>query len=162
VCLFGMVKGLSQTGYTNTFYRYSRDVMEDESILLDNGFRDRYALLMDVAREVEEDEKILITRVGYQYPLRGRGYVLTSNPIVPLMNLSAEEIGPALADMNVAMLATEPAFWDERYYKLSALDTYFSTLPKDQIVETEQMRLYLLDRSLIPAAQAALAAQQAQ
>ena len=36
LCLFGMVKGLNQTGYTNTFYRSSRSVMEDEEILLDN------------------------------------------------------------------------------------------------------------------------------
>ena len=159
LCVLSMVKGTNQTGYTNTFYRLSRGVMESESILLDNGFRSRYALLMDVAEEVEDEQKILITRVGYQYPLRGRGYVLTTNPIVPLMNLTAEEIGPALEEMNAAMLATEPAFWDERYYKLSALETYFDSLPDDQIIETETMRLYLFDRSLIPAAQAAVEAQ---
>ena len=155
LCLLSFAKGVNQTGYTNAFYRLSRGVMESESILLDNGFRDRYALLMDVADAVEEEQNILITRVGYQYALRGRGLVLTTNPIVPLMNLSEAEIGPALAEMNVAMLATEPAFWDERYYKLSALESYFSTLPEDQIIETETMRLYLLDRSLIPAAQKA-------
>ena len=38
LCLMGVVKGTNQTGYTNTFYRYSRDVMESERILLDNGF----------------------------------------------------------------------------------------------------------------------------
>ena len=145
-----MVKGTNQTGYTNTFYRYSRGVMEDESILLDNGFLDRYGLLMEAASHVPEDEKILITRVGYQYALGGRGYVLTSNPIVPLMNLTLEEIGPELERMNVAMLATEPDFWDERYYALSALNDYFEALPSDQVIETETMRLYLIDRSLIP------------
>ena len=80
LCLLGVVKGTNQTGYTNTFYRYSRDVMESERILLDNGFRERYGMLMAVAEHVKEDQKILITRVGYQYPLRGRGYVLTTNP----------------------------------------------------------------------------------
>lgn len=150
LCVLGVVKGTNQTGYTNTFYRYSRGVMEDESILLDNGFLDRYGLLMEAASHVPEDEKILITRVGYQYALGGRGYVLTSNPIVPLMNLTLEEIGPELERMNVAMLATEPDFWDERYYALSALNDYFETLPSDQVIETETMRLYLIDRSLIP------------
>ena len=46
LCLLGVVKGTNQTGYTNTFYRYSRDVMESERILLDNGFRERYGMLM--------------------------------------------------------------------------------------------------------------------
>ena len=57
--------------------------------------------------------------------------------------------------MNVAMLATEPDFWDERYYPLSTLNAYLEALPADQIVETGDMRLYLLDRSLIPYALAA-------
>ena len=156
VCLFGMVKGLSQTGYTNTFYRYSRDVMEDESILLDNGFRDRYGLLMKVAAEVEEDQKILITRSGYQYALGAKGYVLIANPIVDILNLPLEEIEPRLQELNAAMLATEPDFWDERYFPLSTLNTYLESLPAEQVVETENMRLYLLDPSLIEVAQAAL------
>lgn len=158
LCVLGVVKGTSQTGYTNTFYRYSRGVMESERILLDNGFRQRYGLLRQVAEQVDEEQKILITRVGYQYALRGRGYLLTANPIVPLMNLPVEEVEGALAEMNVAMLATEPDFWDERYYALSALDEYLRGLPADQIVETADMRLYLLDRSLIPHARQALTA----
>ena len=79
----GVVKGTNQTGYTNTFYRYSRDVMESERILLENGFRDRYGMLMAVAEHVGEDEKILdvykrqvraCAEVGYlfQQP-RGKG-----------------------------------------------------------------------------------------
>lgn len=154
VCLFGMVKGLNQTGYTKTFYRYSRDVMESEDILMDNGFRTRYELLMRVAEEVPEEQKILITRDGYQYPLRARGYVLTSNPIVPLMNEPLENVEAALKEMNVAMLATEPAFWDERYYALSTLSAYLNALPDDQIIETETMRLYLVDPALASPAQA--------
>lgn len=150
LCLLGMVKGVNQTGYTNTFYRWSRSVMEDESILLDNSFRDQYGLLMDVAKNVAEDEKILITRVGYQYALRGKGYLLTSNPIVPLMNLPYEEVEAALEEMNVVMLATEPDFWDDRYYPMSTLNEYLCKLPEDQILETEKMRLYILRRDLLP------------
>ncbi|MBP3646592.1 MAG: hypothetical protein J6K55_09235 [Clostridia bacterium] len=156
LCLFGMVKGLNQTGYTNTFYRYSRDVMEDEDILLDRGFRDRYGLLMEVAEEVGDDQKILITRSGYQYALGAKGYVLISNPIVELLNLPLEEVEPRLKELNAAMLATEPDFWDERYFPLSTLNTYLESLPDEQIVETETMRLYLFDPALIDAAQAAL------
>ena len=150
ICLLSMVKGLNQTGYTNTFYRWSRGVMEDENILLDNSFRDQYGLLMDVAANVKDDEKILITRVGYQYALRGKGYVLTANPIVPLMNLPYDEVEAALQEMNVAMLATEPRFWDDRYYPMSTLGEYLSQLPEDQVLETEKMRLYILKRELIP------------
>jgi len=156
LCLLGVVKGLSQTGYTNTFYRYSRDVMESESILLDNGFRDRYGLLMEVAKEVEDDQKILITRSGYQYALGAKGYVLIANPIVDILNLPLEEIEPRLQELNAAMLATEPDFWDERYFPLSTLNTYLQSLPAEQVVETETMRLYLLDPSLVETAQAAL------
>lgn len=153
LCLLSLAKGVNQTGYTNTFYRASRDVMEDASILLDQGFRNQYALLRDVAAQVKDDQKILITRVGYQYALRGKGYLLTANPIVPLMNLPLEEVEGALREMNVVILATEPKFWDERYYPLSTLNEYLSALPEEQIVETEKMRLYLLDPALIPAAQ---------
>ncbi len=156
LCLLAMVKGTNQTGYTNTFYRYSRSVMEDEGILLDNNFRERYGLLMQVAGQVPDNQKILITRVGYQYPLRGKGYLLTSNPIVPLMNLSADEVGAALEELNVAMLATEPDFWDDRYYPLSTLHEWLSQLPPEQIVETDTMRLYLIDPALVPCAQQAL------
>ena len=150
LCALSFIQGVKQTGYADSFYRYSRGVMEDERLLLDNGFLERYGLLMDVAAHVPEDRKILITRVGYQYALRGRGYVLTSNPIVPLMNLPLEEVGAALESINVAVVATEPAFWDDRYYPLSTLSDYLSTLPADQIVQTGGMRLYLLDRSLLP------------
>ncbi len=153
LCILGFVKGTNQTGYTNTFYRSSRDVMENETILMDNGFRNRYGLLMELASHVPEDEKILITRVGYQYALRGKAYLLTANPIVPLMNLSAAEVEPALKELNAAMLATEPDFWDKRYYALSTLDAWFSTLPEEQIIENEYMRIYIFDRSLIPYAQ---------
>lgn len=156
LCLLGMVKGLAQTGYTDTFYRFSRDVMESEQILLDRSFRDRYGLLMEVAEEVDEDQKILITRSGYQYALGAKGYVLIANPIVELLNLPLEEVEPRLREMNAAMLATEPSFWDERYFPLSTLNEYLLSLPAEQVVETEYMRLYLLDPALVPAAQAAL------
>lgn len=155
LCVLGVVKGTAQTGYTNTFYRYSRHVMEDERLLLDNGLRDRYALLMDVAQAVGEDQQILISRSGYQYALRGRGYVLNANPVVPLLNLPLEEVGPALQSRNVAMIATEPDYWDERYFGLSTLDEYLDTLPQQQVIQTPTMRLYLLDAALVPVAEAA-------
>ncbi len=159
VCLFAMVRGLDQSGYyTNTFYRYSRNVIEDEDQLLDNGFIDRYALLMQVAQNVPEEQKILITRAAYQYPLHARGYILTSNPIVPLMNEPLDNVENALKEMNVAMLATESTFWDERYYALSALNDYLNALPGEQIIDTGWMRLYLIDPALVPAAQEAWAA----
>ena len=154
LCLLAMVKGVNQTGYTNTFYRPSRSVMESESILLDNSFRERYGLLMEVAEQAEEEQTILITRSGYQYPLRSRGILLTANPIVSLMNLPAEDVPAALEELNAAMLATEPAFWDERYYPMSGLNEYLETLPAEQIAETETMRLYLLDPALVSHAQA--------
>ena len=149
-CFLAFVDGTTETGYARSFFGQSRTVMTDERLLVDNSFQARYGMLMRVAEHVGEDQKILITRSGYQYPLHGRGYVLTTNPIVHLLNLTLEEIGPALADMNVAMLATEPGFWDERYYALSALSEYLNALPAEQIVEDENMRLYLLDASLVP------------
>ena len=154
VCLFGMVKGLNQTGYTNTFYRYSRGVMENEDLLMDNGFQTRYELLMRVAEEVPKDQKILLTRTAYQYPIGARGSILNSNPIVPLMNEPLENVENALREMKVAMLATEPKFWDERYFSRSYLSDYLNALPAEQIIETENTRLYLVDAALVPAAQA--------
>ena len=158
IALFGMVKGLNQTGYTNTFYRSSRDVMESETILLDNGFRERYQMMIEVAAHVPEDQKVLINRPGYQYALRSEGYLLQSNPIVSILNLPLEEIEGALQELNVAMVATEPDFWDERFYGLSTLSDYLNALPAEQIVETDAMRLYLLNRDLIEPAMGALAA----
>ena len=154
VCLIGMVKGLNQTGYTNTFYRYSRGVMESEDILMDNGYRTRYELLSRVAETVPEDQTILLTRPAYQYPLHARGYILTANPIVSLMNEPLENVENALREQNVAMLATAPDFWDERYYARSCLSEYLNALPDEQIIETETMRLYLVDETLVPGAQA--------
>jgi hypothetical protein len=130
--------------------------MEDPQTLLDNGFLERYGLLMTAARHVPEDQKILITRAGYQYPLKARGYVLTSNPIVPLMNLPAQEVAAALEKLGVAIVATEPEFWDERYYALSTLSDYLNQLPPEQILEDGHMRLYVLDGTLAAAISAEL------
>ncbi len=155
LCVLSFWHGTSQTGYDNSFYRYSRQVMEDESTLLDNGFLQRYGLLMAGARHVPQDEKILVSRAGYQYPLHARGYVLTSNPIVPLLNLPQETVPAALSELKVAMVATEPDFWDERYYAQSTLSSTLNTLPPEQIFEDAHMRLYVLN----PAAAAALRAE---
>lgn len=148
LCLLAFVQGTNQQGYANSFYRYSRGVMEDESTLLDNGFLQRYGLLMVAAKHVPENQKILLTRSGYQYPIKARGYILTSNPMVPLMNLPLHEVGAALAEQKVAMLFTEPDFWDERYFAKSALSDYLNALPTEQILEVGPMRLYVLDAAL--------------
>ena len=106
---------------------------------------------LQLAQKVGEDQKILITRVGYQYALRGKAYVLTSNPVVPLLNLPLEEVGAELERLNVAMIATEPDFWDKRYYALSTLNEWLEQLPQEQVVESENMRMYLLDPALVTA-----------
>ena len=145
LCVIAFVQGTSQTGYSASFYRDSRAIMEKDSNL-DHPFLRRYGLLLTAERYVPAEEKILLSRAGYQYPLRARGYVLTSNPIVPLMNCTAEEVPSALLEMNVAMLATEPEFWDERYFSKSALSDYLNNLPPEQILQDgNQMRLYILD-----------------
>ena len=149
LCVLAFSQGVKQTGYANSFYRYSRNVMGSESASLDFSFLERYGLLMTAARHVPEDQKILLTRPGYQYALRGRGYILTANPIVPLMNLPLADIPAALEDMGAVMLATEPDFWDERYYALSTLSEYLSAFPAEQIVQDDShMRLYILDADI--------------
>ena len=158
LCAAAFIKGVSQTGYTASYYRDSRSVMESESILLDKGYRERYGLLTAVADAMPPDEKLLITRVGYQYALKGKGYCLLSNPIVPILNMRADEIAGELKRLNAGMLATEPGFWDERYFPLTTLHQYLQTLPPAQVIETETMRLYLLDEKLVPVAQEALKA----
>jgi hypothetical protein len=149
LCALAFVNGTRASGYWNSFYRYGRPMLSDNTMALDVSFRTRYSLLMQLESLVPDNEKILITRAGYQYALRAKGYVLTSNPIVPLMNLSLDEIGPALEQMGVAALCTEPDFWDERYYALSTLSQYLNSLPAQQIVQDGAMRVYLLDTSLV-------------
>ncbi|MBE5802084.1 MAG: hypothetical protein E7319_07330 [Clostridiales bacterium] len=153
LCLLGVVQGTKQTGYADSFYRTSRHVMESETLLLDNGFQEKFALLMALAEETDEDQMILIPRTGYQYPLHGRGHVLDANPIVPVMNLTLEEVPGELEHMNVAMLATESAFWDNRYYPASTLAAYLEALPQEQRIEHGGMRYYLLDPRLAAYAQ---------
>ncbi len=148
LCLLGFVQGTKQTGYADSFYRTSRHVMESESMLLDNGFQEKFGLLMHLAENVGQDEMILIPRSGYQYPLHAKGHVLDSNPIVPVMNLSLEEVPGELERMNVVMLATESAFWDGRYYPLSTLAEYLEALPEEQKVEYGGMRYYLISPEL--------------
>ena len=157
LCLVFFAQGVNQTGYSNTVYRLSRNVMEDQGILLDNNFQKRFGLLMDVAAAVPEDETILIPSPAYQYPLRGRAYLIPANPVVSILNLSLEEVGPELARRRVALIATEPGFWDDRYFGQSTLNDYLQTLPPEQVVETDSMRLYLLDPDLVSVAQSALA-----
>lgn len=159
LCVLGMVQGTKQTGYAASFYRSSRNVMENDDLLLDNGFRKHYSLMMAVADALPEDETILITQSGYQYPLKGKGYLLQSNPIASILNMTEEEIPGELERLRAGVIITSPSFWDDRYLIRSTLSDYLSKLPPEQIVETEALRLYLLDPSLVPVAQAALETQ---
>ena len=149
LCALSFATGTKESGYTNSFYRYGRPMLTDELYSLDTSYRLRYDLLTQLRAVTPTQEKIIITRPGYQYALRSRGYLLTSNPIVPLMNLTVEQVPEMLAQMNVAALCTEPAFWDERYYAQSTLSAYLNTLPAEQIVQDGYMRVYLLDKSLV-------------
>ncbi|MCE5342356.1 MAG: hypothetical protein LLF96_02045 [Eubacteriales bacterium] len=149
LCVLAFAQGTSESGYANSFYRYGRPMLTDESTAQDTGFLQRYTLLLKLNDLVPQDEKILVTRPGYQYALHAKGYVLTSNPIVPLMNLPLSQVGDALRQMNVAAICTEPDFWDERYYALSTLSEYLNSLPDKQIIDDGTMRVYLLDESLI-------------
>jgi hypothetical protein len=149
LCALAFIQGTSESGYANSFYRYGRVKFADENTAQDTGFQRRYSLLLQLNGLVPGDEKILITRAGYQYALRANGYVLTSNPIVPLMNLPLVQVGDALKQLNVAAVCTEPQFWDGRYYALSALSEYLNNLPKEQIIDDGYMRVYLLDESLV-------------
>ncbi len=154
LCVAGLWQGTKQTGHAESFYRSSRQVMEDNVLLMDNGFQEKFGLLMALSDQVAEDEKILIPRTGYQYPLHGKGHVLDANPIVPIMNLSLEEVPGELDQMNVVMLATESAFWDHRYYPLSTLAIWLEALPESQRIEYGGMRYYLLKPELAQFAQA--------
>ncbi len=149
LCVLSFVQGTAESGYANSFYRYGRPMLTDPFMAQDTSFKARYSLLVQLKDLVPEGEKILVTRAGYQYALHAKGYVLTSNPIVPLMNLPLEAVGPVLSQMGVAALCTEPDFWDERYYARSTLSTYLSALPPEQIIDDGVMRIYLLDASLV-------------
>lgn len=138
-------QGTQQTGYSCSVYRQSRALMENEQALLDNGFLLRNDLLAKVAPLVSPEQKIVLTRAGTQYILHGNGYILTSDAIVPLMNLPLQEVPQALEDMDVAVVVTEPNFWDERYYSHSTLSVVLNALPPEQIFEDGTMRLYVVD-----------------
>jgi hypothetical protein len=98
LCALAFVQGTKESGYANSFYRYGRPMLTDGDMAQDAGFLKRYDLLLQLNNLVPQDEKILVTRPGYQYALRARGYVLTSNPIVTLMDLPLSEIGAALKE----------------------------------------------------------------
>lgn len=148
LCCMAFVDGTAQKGYSESFYRQSRNTMEDAFILLDNSFQSRYSFAMDVMEEVQDDEKLLITRVGYQYPFRSKAYFLAANSIVPILNLPENEIEQTLIDMNVVAIASEPSFWDTRYFHLSTLNDWLNKLPPERIVETDRMRIYFVSETL--------------
>ena len=146
VCACSFAQGVSQQGYDSSFFRDSRNLLEDESYLLDNGFRERYGTLLKLAPLVDADAKIVYTNKGEQYPLHGRGYSLTSNPMVSLM--VAADLPQALAEQNIALIVTDQDYWDNRYFAASDLSDYLNALPEGQIVEDDTMRFYILDPTL--------------
>lgn len=148
LCALAFMQGTSESGYSNSFYRYGRPMLSDPAMALDTSFTQRYGLLMQLDSLVPDGDKILLSRAGYQYAIHARGYVLTSNPIVPLLNLPLSQVPQALRDMHVAALCTEPSFWDDRYFAQSTLSQYLCSLPPEQIVDDGAMRVYLVDASL--------------
>ena len=149
LCIVSFVNGTKQTGYSTSYYRFSRDIMENPYYLLDESYIKQYGLLTHLQDNLKDEEKILISRVGYQYALRNEGLVLLSNPISPLLNLKLSEIEQGLKDKNIVMLATQGDFWDKRYFPLSTLGIFAENLPKEQIIDTENMRIYLFDDTLV-------------
>ena len=124
-------------------------MLTDPLMAQDASYIARYSLLTQLRGIVPESQKMIVSRAGYQYALHAKGYVLTANPIVPLMNLPLAQVGPALAEMHVAALCTEPDFWDGRYFSHSTLSDYLNSLPPEQIVDDGTMRVYLVDASLV-------------
>ncbi len=151
LCAVWFASGTGVTGYSASFYRYGRPMLTDALYAQDNYFVGRYGTLIQFARLVPEDRKIIIARESYQYPLHSRALLLTTNPVAPILNLPLAEIPAALNARNVAAVATEPGFWDERFYAETTLSEYLSALPPGQIVQKDNMRLYILDADLAAA-----------
>lgn len=151
LCVAWFASGTGVTGYSASFYRYGRPMLTDSLYAQDTYFTSRYDTLIRFARLVPADRKIIIARESYQYPLHSRALLLTANPVAPLLNLTLAEIPAALTAKNVVAVATEPNFWDERFYAETTLSEYLSTLPPDQIVQEDNMRIYILDADLAAA-----------
>ena len=155
LCVFWFIEGVKETGYSASFYRYGRPMLTNELYAQDNYIQSRYGTLMRFHALMGDGQNLLISRESYQYPIHSRALLLTANPIAPLLNLSLAEIPAALARLKVAAVATEPDFWDERFFAESTLNAYLRTLPAEQVIEEGGMRIYVLDAGLAAAYRAA-------
>ena len=116
LCVGWFAEGIRETGYSASFYRYGRPTLTDPLYAQDNYMQTRYGALMRFSALLQDGQNLLITRDSYQYPIHSRALMLTANPVAPLLNLSLAEIPGELAKWNVAAVATEPDFWDNRFF----------------------------------------------
>ena len=155
LCIVWFIGGTKVTGYSASFYRYGSPILTNTLYAQDNFITHQYGTLLKFAALLEDEQNIIIARESYQYPLHSRALMLTTNPVAPILNLPLADIPTALAERNVAAVATEPSFWDERFYAETTLSAYLSALPPDQIVQEDNMRIYILDADLAAAFHAA-------
>lgn len=155
LCVVWFAGGTKVTGYSASFYRYGRPMLTDARYAQDNFIINQYGTLLKFAPMLNDGQNIIIARESYQYPLHSRALMLTANPVAPIFNLPLKDIPAALAEKNVAAVAAEPNFWDERFYAETTLSAYLNALPPDQIVQRDNMRIYILDPNLAAAFNAA-------
>ncbi len=155
LCTCWFAEGTKVTGDTANFYRYGRPWLTDPVYAQDNYFLSEYGTLMKFAALLNDEQNIIIARESYQYPLHSRAMLLTANPVAPILNLSLAEIPAALAEKNVAAIVSEPDFWDDRFFAQSTLSEYVNAHPPEQIVQEDNMRIYIVDAALAAAVHAA-------
>ena len=155
LCVCWFAEGVKVTGYSASFFRYGRPWLTDPLYAQDNYMIDRYGTLLKFAALLKDDQNVIIARESYQYPLHSRALLLTANPIAPILNLPLSEVPAELKEKNIAAVVSEPNFWDERFYAETTLSAYLNTLPPEQIVQEDTMRIYILDAELAAAFHAA-------
>ena len=148
LCVAWFAEGVKVTGYSASFYRCGRPWLTDSQYAQDTYITSHYGTLLRLAPLLEKDQNLIITRANYQYPLHSRALLLTANPVAPILNLPLEAIPDALAAQNIVAVVTEPGFWDDRLFAETTLNDYLCTLPPDQIVQEDNMRIYLTDAAL--------------
>ncbi|HPF86687.1 MAG TPA: hypothetical protein PK537_01370 [Candidatus Limiplasma sp.] len=155
LCVAWFAEGVKVTGYSASFFRYGRPWLTQTDYAQDSYIINHYETLLEVADLLKDDQTFLLTRESYQYPLHSTGLVLTTNPVVSLLNVSLEDLPAALAELHIAAVATEPGFWDDRFFSETVLNEYLSALPEDQILDDGNMRIYIVDADVAAAFHAA-------
>lgn len=159
LCVCWFAEGTKVTGYSASFFRLGRPWLAAPAYAQDTYIISQYGTLMKFAALLKEDQNLLIARENYQYPLHSRALLLTANPVAPLLNVTLSEIPAALAQRDIVALATEPGYWDDRFYGETTLSEYVKALPPEQIVQEDAMRIYILDAKLAAAFHAAYGAE---